>query len=494
MDHPDATPPTTPDDAASVVEAMRQQIADLEQENRDLHIMLETTAEHADTVSAALEEERQDLETLLEMTTEHADVVEDELQEQAAEALRKSEQQLRMIVEATPVPVLISRLSNGAIVFANNMMGELFATPVDELLGQLSESLFADPEQLASLMSSLSPESQVDREEIAVKGPNDRTLWVEVSLRVIDFNDEPSILAALHDITDLREMNKASQRFVPQDYLSFLDKSSITDIALGDYVTGEMTVMFSDLRGFTSVSENMTPEDNFAFINSYLGRVSPVVREHRGFIIKYLGDGIHAIFPQRADDGVGAGIEKLETVKAYNEYRLSTNRQPIQIGIGVNTGSLMVGMVGESDRMQGDSFSDDVNLTARIEGLTKFYGVNFIITEATRSRLETPDAYNIRFLDKVQVVGRSNALTLYEVYAADPADQRDMKDETLPLYQDAIDLYYAAEFPAAQSKLFSVMQRNPRDKVAWHHLVNATRLADNGAPVGWTGVTVMTRK
>ena len=164
------------------------------------------------------------------------------------------------------------------------------------------------------------------------------------------------------------------------------------------------------------------------------------------------------------------------------------------MGIGVNTGSLMVGMVGERDRMQGDSFSDDVNLTARIEGLTKFYSVNFIISEATYKRLSDPDVYHIRYLDKVQVVGRSNALNLYEVFDADLPKMRALKQETKADYDEALGLYYGRDFDGAQAKLFGVLQRNPRDKVAWHHLVNATRLADNGAPVGWTGVTVMTRK
>lgn len=247
-------------------------------------------------------------------------------------------------------------------------------------------------------------------------------------------------------------------------------------------------------RGFTSVSETMTPQENFAFINAYLGRVSPVVREHEGFIIKYLGDGIHAIFPRSADDGVRAGIEQLRRVSAYNEYRRNKDRLPIAIGIGVNTGYMMVGIVGEHDRMQGDAFSDDVNLTARIEGLTKFYGTNFIISDATHRQLAEPIEYNIRFLDKAQVVGRKNALDLYEVYDADPPQMRALKQETQVDYEEALAHYYNREFDATQAKLFGVLQRNPRDKPAWHHLVNATRLADTGAPEGWTGVTVMNKK
>jgi PAS domain S-box-containing protein len=478
----------------AAVEELRHQVKKLEQEKQDLEVMLETGTEHADHLSETQEKERTDLAMMLEMTTEHADTVEDELHERAAAALLKSEQQLRMIVEATPAPVVISRKDDGEIVYVNAMMGSLFKLPTQELLGRNILEFYYDPADRDPILETLKEENSVEREELRLKRPDGTLVWAEISLRLLDFNDEPAILSAVHDITHLKEMNQASNRFVPQEYLSFLEKQSIIDISLGDHVTGEMTVMFSDLRGFTTLSETMTPEENFAFINSYLGQVSPVVRRHSGFIIKYLGDGIHAIFPKSADDGVRAGIETLEQVNSYNEYRRSKDWLPIAIGIGINTGFMMVGIVGEENRMQGDALSDDVNLTARLEGLTKFYGISFIISHSTYERLAKRGRYNIRYLDKVQVMGRANALDLYEVYDADPPEMRELKQETQVEYEQALELYYDRDFEGAQAKLFNILQRNPRDKAAWHHLVNATKLAEQGAPEGWTGVTVMTKK
>ena len=292
----------------------------------------------------------------------------------------------------------------------------------------------------------------------------------------------------------LAKMNSASSRFVPAEFLEFLQKESIVDISLGDHVSKEMTVMFSDLRSFTTISEHMTPQENFDFVNAYLGRVSPVIREHRGFIVKYLGDGMMAVFPERADDALQAGIEKLNQVKEYNAYRQTRTRLPIQVGIGVHTGHMMVGMVGEARRMQGDAFSDHVNLTARLEGLTKFYGVSFVITAETYQCLSNPERYHIRFLDKVRVKGREEAVFLYEVFEADPPDIREVKQETKDDFSVALSLYYNQQFAEAQALLFSVLQRNPKDKVAWHHLVNATRLLEDGISENWTGVTVMTKK
>lgn len=441
-----------------------------------------------------MQQERDDLQTMLEMTTEHSDTVEEELHERAEEALRESERQLRMIIEATPIPIIISRLADGEIVYTNATAGPLVGLSTEALLGRKLTDFYCDPVVQQALLATLAQDGVVDHQEVEFRTIDGLLLWVDVSLRRLEFNHAPSLLSAWHNITRLKQMNQASNRFVPQEYLGFLQKESIIDMGLGDYVTGEMTVMFSDLRGFTTVSETMTPQENFAFINSYLGRVSPPIREYHGFIIKYLGDGIHAVFPRSADDAVQAGIEKLTRVNVYNDYRQSKGRFPIAVGIGVNTGHMMVGMVGEQHRMQGDAFSDDVNLTARLEGLTKFYHVSFIISAATYERLADPGRYNIRYLDKVQVKGRKNALDLYEVYNTDPPLMRQLKQETQAEYEEALRLFYAREFDAAQAKLFQILQRNPRDKVAWQHLVKATQLAEQGVATGWTGVTVMTEK
>ncbi|MCK5353940.1 MAG: adenylate/guanylate cyclase domain-containing protein, partial [Methyloprofundus sp.] len=287
---------------------------------------------------------------------------------------------------------------------------------------------------------------------------------------------------------------EAALRFVPREFLSFMEKDSLVDIHLGDHVTDEMTVMFSDLRCFTSISEGMTPQQNFDFINAYLGRVSPMVRKNGGFIVKYLGDGIMAIFPGTADSGVQAGIDKLNQVNVYNAERIKQRRLPISVGIGVNTGHMMVGMVGEAGRMQGDAFSDDVNLTSRVEGLTKYYSVAFIITAATKNSLVDSSRYNIRFLDKVQVKGKKKTLILYEVYDADLPHFRTLKQASHQDYELAMQHFYAQEFTAAQSLLFDVLQKNPKDKVAWRHLMVATECIENGVDESWKGVTVMTSK
>ncbi len=441
-----------------------------------------------------LKQERDDLAMLLEMTTQHSDTVEEELHNKAEEALLESERRLSLIVEATPVPVLISHKTSGEIVYANTMAGLLMGIATENLLGQDITNYYLESSDYQKLLMSFETKGKIDHYEVQIKKPDGHVLWMDTSLRALDFNGKPSILSTWHDITHLTQMNLASSRFVPTEWLSFLNKESIIDIDLGDHISDEMSVMFSDLRSFTTISENMTPRDNFRFVNSYLGKVSPAVREHKGFIVKYLGDGMMAIFPDCADDAVQAGIEKLHKVNEYNAQRKEYGQLLLKVGIGVNTGNMMVGMVGETSRMQGDAFSDEVNLTSRVEGLTKFYNVSFIITEATYKKLVDPSKYNIRFLDKVRVKGKQNALNLYEVFDEDPPHLCELKQKTQADFERALEFYYQKDFTKAQAKLFSVLQYNPKDKVAWHHLMQATQYLESGVPEGWTGATVMTKK
>ncbi|MCZ0900792.1 adenylate/guanylate cyclase domain-containing response regulator, partial [Microcoleus sp. HI-ES] len=165
--------------------------------------------------------------------------------------------------------------------------------------------------------------------------------------------------------SELEKIAAASARFVPREFLKFLKRESIVDARLGDSVQAEMTIMFADIRSFTSLSESMSPRENFEFLNSYLSRVGPVIREYNGFIDKYIGDGIMALFPNRAEDAVQAAIEMQHQVKIYNRHRQNSGYQPISIGIGLHTGTLMLGTIGEAERMESTVISDAVNLASR---------------------------------------------------------------------------------------------------------------------------------
>jgi signal transduction histidine kinase/class 3 adenylate cyclase/ActR/RegA family two-component response regulator len=262
--------------------------------------------------------------------------------------------------------------------------------------------------------------------------------------------------------------NRIYGRFVPQHFLQFLQKTSIADITLGNHVSRDMTVMFSDIRGFATISETMTPQENFDFINDYLQRVSPEIRINQGFIVKYLGDGMMAIFPRRVEDAIAAGIAKLHQVHQLNRDRYGDRggHGSIAIGIGIHYGPMMVGIVGENQRMQCDAFSDNVNLAARIEGLTKFYGVSMIISEQVLQQLGSNPSYQIRKLGQVLVQGRQQPFMIYEIFDADPIELRHQKAVTLSQFELGVEAYQTEQFIEAQIYFQRVLQQSPDDRPA----------------------------
>ena len=266
------------------------------------------------------------------------------------------------------------------------------------------------------------------------------------------------------------ELTNAAQRFVPNQFLSLLGHKSLVDIKLGDAVQQEMSILFSDIRDFTTLSESMTPQDNFKFINSYLSTMEGAIALNNGFIDKYIGDGIMALFGGEADDAVKAGINMLQRLEDYNQNRIKSGYAAIRIGIGINTGSLMLGTVGGQRRMDGTVISDAVNLASRVESLTKYYQIPMLITHPTFLQLnESPD-YAIRLIDRVNVKGKSELVTVYEVFESDRLDIKEGKLATSQIFLEALYNYSSGKFSDAEKLFVDCLRQNPQDKVAQMYL------------------------
>ena len=268
----------------------------------------------------------------------------------------------------------------------------------------------------------------------------------------------------------LIEMNVAYERFVPREFLSLLDKHSILQVKLGDQVAKEITVMFSDIREFTAISETMTPKEVFDFINGYLGQMEPVLIEHHGIIDKYIGDAIMALFPSSADDAIHGAIAMLKKLTKYNQFLQSIDFKPMQIGIGLNTGPLMLGTVGGQHRMDGTVIADAVNVASRVEGLTKIYGTPLLITEQTYLKLADPLQYHVRVIDAVKVKGKSEEVTVYEIFDAEPPEIMALKDQTRDDFEEGFVLYHWEEYQDAQPLFERVLQINETDQAAQVYL------------------------
>jgi adenylate cyclase len=417
--------------------------------------------------------------------------------------LHENENRLTQFLEAMPVGVGVLD-SEGQIYYVNQKAKKIFGKGVvpDTSAEQLSEVYQTyvagtdreyPPENLP-IVRALRGENAT-AEDIEVHN-GDRIIPLEISATPIyDTNAKVTYaINTLQDITDRKKaeaerqnlitelfqvncnlelaldtevkITEATSRFVPNQFLSFLGYDSIVDVKLGDAVELEMSILFSDIRDFTTISEQMTPQENFKFINSYLSYMEPLIVENQGFIDKYIGDAIMALFSEGADNAVKAGIAMLHTLAEYNQHRASTGDVPIQIGVGINTGSLMLGTVGGRNRMDGTVIGDAVNLASRIESLTKNYEVPLLITQQTVDGLRNPADYGIRVIDKVQVKGKSEWVTVYEVFDADLPELKAGKLATLPVFTEALSLYNIYNFTEAAGLFADCLRQNPGDRVA----------------------------
>jgi class 3 adenylate cyclase len=289
----------------------------------------------------------------------------------------------------------------------------------------------------------------------------------------------------------LEALLSAYGRFVPHELLRLLAKENILDVKLGDFVQRDMTVLFSDIRSFSALSESMTPFENFNFLNSYLKRMGPEIRACSGFIDKYIGDGIMALFPRSPDDGLAAAVAMQRKLVEYNVHRANSGYAPIGIGIGVHTGSLMLGTVGEHERMDGSVIADAVNLCSRLEALTRVYGAAILTTSRTMKALSAPGRFASRFIDRVRVKGRRETVLLFEVLDGDPPDKRALKLSYREDLARAMRLYYGRRFEEALRTIDGLRSRNPEDEILRIFRHRCELCVNLGVPDDWQGVELI---
>jgi hemerythrin len=273
---------------------------------------------------------------------------------------------------------------------------------------------------------------------------------------------------------------RAYARFVPREFLELLRVPRITDVQLGTQVEREMTILFSDIRDFTTISESMTPQENFAFLNRYLSVMEPIVEAHGGVVDKFIGDAIMALFPHSADDAVACGVAMMAQLQVYNATRAQAGEAPIRIGIGLNTGLVMLGTIGGRDRMDTTVIGDSVNLASRIEGITKTYRTPFVVGEQTLYALERPEKWAHRFLDRLHVKGKRHAQSVYEIFEIDAQPLRDQKQRTQPQYEEALAYAQLGDVARALPLLEQCLAEAPDDQAAATYLARCQQAARSG--------------
>lgn len=216
-----------------------------------------------------------------------------------------------------------------------------------------------------------------------------------------------------NNLATQQSINKAITKFVPNEFISALGKKSITDVSLGDNTEREVTVLFSDIRGYTSISEKLSPEENFKFVSEYSALMGPIIRDNNGFVNQYLGDGIMALFIGKPDDALQASLQMNIALDNYNRDRSAQSKSLINVGIGMHTGLLIMGILGDQYRYDAATISDTVNTAARLEGLTKEFPSSIIFSAECLNKMENPPNSQIISLGEVAVKGKSKKMAIY---------------------------------------------------------------------------------
>ena len=285
-----------------------------------------------------------------------------------------------------------------------------------------------------------------------------------------------------------RQLAKLFGQYIPPELVEEMDKAPEEISLAGE--SREMTVLFSDVRGFTGISENLEPSELTRLMNAFLTPMTRIIHQHRGTIDKYMGDAIMAFWgapladPDHARHAVHAAWEMQRTMRALQPDFEREGWPPLEVGIGLNSGLMNVGNMGSEFRMAYTALGDAVNLGSRLEGLTRTYGVDMIVSEATR---EAVPEFEFRELDVVRVKGKDRPVAIHEPLG--PIDEAGRETrKAIRRWHTALAKYRQCDWDAAERKIFSLYREYPDDTVYAMYLDRIMHFRNHPPPDDWDGV------
>lgn len=290
-----------------------------------------------------------------------------------------------------------------------------------------------------------------------------------------------------------RRLSGMFGQYVPPELVDEMDKQDSEISMEGE--SRDMSVLFSDVRGFTTISEGLEPRELTQFMNEFLSPITEVIHNHRGTIDKYMGDAVMAFWgapladPDHARNALLAGMQMIRSMRTLAEDFLARGRPELRIGVGINSGTMNVGNMGSKFRMAYTVLGDAVNLGSRLEGITKNYGVDIIVSEYTAAKV--PD-FTFRELDRVRVKGKNEPVSILEPLGVtsevEPADL-----DELMRYRQAMEYYLAQQWDKAQ-KEFAALHDEFTHSVYEIYISRIREFRENPPGEDWDGVYTLTSK
>lgn len=323
---------------------------------------------------------------------------------------------------------------------------------------------------------------------------------INLSINTIaDANDSTRVSGALivmDDISDEKRLKSTMYRYMTQDLAEQLMENP--DAMKMGGVRRDVSVLFSDIRSYTTLTESLAAEEVVDMLNKYFESMVDAVFQHKGILDKYIGDAIMAVFgsPLPLDDhqwmAVQTAIEMRQRLCIFNAQRAGQGHQMIKIGIGINSDSVISGNIGSSKRMEFTAIGDGVNLGSRLEGASKQYGTDIIISESTYR--PCADRIWARELDYVRVKGKTKPVAIYELVGlrSDPIPEQ--KQRVIEHYHKGREHYLNRDFPTAMAEFGTVLKADKDDKASNLHLTRCQHWLVSPPPDDWDGSDDLTQK
>lgn len=293
------------------------------------------------------------------------------------------------------------------------------------------------------------------------------TVFAVIILSIMVLDDYSGSINKIEDLSvEMKLINRSLIRFVPDQIVELLNKKSITDVKLGDNVELTMPILSIDIRSFTHTSEKLAPNQVFELLNEYFALVAPIVRKYNGVITKYLGDGFFALFPDGANSALLCGID---IQKAIRDNSIAVpNSSPIKIGIGIDMGDILLGIIGNSTRMDSIIISNSYHIAEVLQESTKKYSSYMIISDRIYEALNDISEHYIRPIQRVK--NSSNKETfLYEVYDCDDGFIRDLKYSSQGYMEKALKALSNEGVGSAAKYFDKVLSIFPDDPVSLYY-------------------------
>jgi PAS domain S-box-containing protein len=322
---------------------------------------------------------------------------------------------------------------------------------------------------------------------------------VNISINSIaDVADQTNVYGALvvmDDISDEKRLKSTMYRYMTQELAEQLLESGSLELG-GD--RKDVSILFSDIRSYTSLTEKLEAEEVVGMLNEYFETMVEAIFQHKGTLDKYIGDAIMAVFgsplplKDHAWKSVQTAIAMRHRLTEFNQRRKLDGKDQIHIGIGINSGSVISGNIGSSKRMEFTAIGDGVNLSSRLEGASKQYGCDIIISENTYEKCK--DDVIVRELDQIRVKGKSKAVSIYELVSLKTEPVSGAVETVIEHYHQGRQLYVQQKFAHALDQFAKVLQIDPHNKAAYVHMQRCQYFFTHPPEHDWDGVWNMTTK